>query len=416
MTETLKHLLDRQASSVAFASPDVDAITRTGSRRIRRRRAMAVLGGIAAVALVGGAAVVLGDDGGGRDPVVASGDRAPAAVTWATGSTIHVGDQTIDVGQVVRAYVRTSAGFVVLDDADVVYSVTSDGVTEIGRMTATKPNILDQQRLAADPRGSLVGWVGENPAGELTLETYDQESGVSRSYPAPGARPPDDALFFAIDDRTAYWRTPAGVFAVDLDTGSERPVLEITGDSAHDFEVYSVEDGVMAFSPSADGNILVGRSVSEAQEVIDFRAEAAAGATDPIRLSPTGAWLSFGVARSEGASEDSITIVGIEPEVYDLATGQHVTLALPGDPALAIPRVWLDDATLMVVGLSGPLGADSGASPDDLGLTLYRCTMPDASCELASEIGAGDSSEPSAEPVLPDGRWYGPEEPEGGDG
>jgi hypothetical protein len=42
--------------------------------------------------------------------------------------------------------------------------------------------------------------------------------------------------------------------------------------------------------------------------------------------------------------------------------------------------------------------------------------MPDASCELASEIGAGDSSEPSAEPVLPDGRWYGPEEAEGGDG
>ena len=58
----------------------------------------------------------------------------------------------------------------------------------------------------------------------------------------------------------------------------------------------------------------------------------------------------------------------------------------------------------------------TSASPDDLGLTLYRCTMPDASCELASEIGAGDSSEPSAEPVLPDGRWYGPEEAEGGDG
>ena len=102
--------------------------------------------------------------------------------------------------------------------------------------------------------------------------------------------------------------------------------------------------------------------------------------------------------------------------MYDLATGEHVTLALPGDPPLAIPSVWLDDATLMVVGLWGPLGGDSGGSPGDLGLTLYRCIMPDASCELASEIGAGDSSEPSAEPVLPDGRWYGPEEPEGGGG
>ena len=128
----------------------------------------------------------------------------------------------------------------------------------------------------------------------------------------------------------------------------------------------------------------------------------------PSYWTRDGRWLSGYVVNPSG-----------EPTgfaVYDLATGEHVTLALPGDPPLAIPSVWLDDATLMVVRLSGPLGGDSGGSPGDLGLTLYRCTMPDASCELATEIGAGDSSEPSAEPVLPDGRWYGPEEPEGGDG
>ena len=188
MTETLKTLLDRQASSVAFASPDVDAITRTGGRRIRRRRAMAVLGGMTAVALVGGAAVVLGDDGSGRDPVVASGDWAPAAVTWATGSTIHVGDQTIDVGQVVRAYVRTSAGFVVLDDADVVYSVTGDGVTEIGRTTATKPNNLDQQRLVADPR--VAGGLGRREPGRRT-DPGDLRPGVGgvAVLPRPGRTP-----------------------------------------------------------------------------------------------------------------------------------------------------------------------------------------------------------------------------------
>ena len=266
-------------------------------RQVRRRRALATLAGVAAFALVGGGAIVLGnrgeEDGGS---VMTSGDGSGVAVSWAVGSTIHVGDATIEVGHTIRAYVRTSVGFVVLDDVDDVWSVTEDGVTRIGRMTSPRPDNLDQQLLASDPGGSLVGWIAEDPSGELIAMAYDQETGESRPFPVPGARPANGSVFFAIDDRTGYWRTPTGVVAVDLDTGHERQVVRLTDERVYDFEVYSVENGVMAFSPLHDEVILAGQSVEGARQLLDFRNRPAEGLTDPVRLSPTGAWLSLGVA------------------------------------------------------------------------------------------------------------------------
>jgi hypothetical protein len=318
-------------------------------------------------------------------------------VSWAVGSTIHVGDDTIEVGHPIRAYVRTSVGFVVLDDVDDVWSVTDDGVTEIGRMTSPRPDNLDQQLLASDPGGSLAGWVGEDPSGDLIVETYDQETGESRSLLVPGARPPNDSVFFAIDDRTGYWRTPTGVVAVDLDSGRERQVVRITDDRVYDFEVYSVENGVIAFTPLYDEVILAGWSVEGARELLDFRNRPSEGMTDPVRLSPTGAWLSLGVAEVTTATEETFTIDRITPEVYDVVTGERVTLDHPAG-SLAIPGVWLDDDTLQVLVFRGAIGPSLAMQ----GAALYACMVPSRSCEFAAEFG--DVDLPSV--VLPDGRCY----------
>lgn len=396
MTESLKTVLDREASSVAFAPPDVDAIARAGRRRARRRRGAAALAGIVAVALVGGGAVVLAGGGDGES-VVASGDGSGAVVSWAVGSTIHVGGDTIEAGQPIRAYVRTSVGFVVLDDVDTVWSVTDDGVTEIGRMTSPQPDNLDQQLLASDPGGSLAGWVGEDPSGDVMVETYDQETGESRSFPVPGARPPNDSVLFAIDDRTGYWRTPTGVVAVDLDSGRERQVVRITDDRVYDFEVYSAENGVIAFSPLHDEVILAGRSVEGTRELLDFRNRPSEGMTDPVRLSPTGAWLSLGVAEVASATEETSTIYRITPDVYDVVTGERVPLDHPAG-SLAIPGVWLDDDTLQLLVFHGAIGP----SPVVQGAALHACTVPSGSCEIAAELGDVDIRGV----VLPEGRYH----------
>jgi len=393
MTEYLKSVLDGQATSVAFKSPDLETITRAGSQRIRRRRAV-VLAGVAVVAVLGTVAAVSGL--GRVAPQVGSGPWPAESVSWAEGQTIHVGADTIDAGHVVRAYVRTSVGFAVVDDVDDVYSVTTQGVTKVGHLTATRPNNFDQQRLVSDPRGSLVGWVAEDPPGSLVFVAFDQRTGRTRSYPATAAVPPDGqvALFFAIDDRTGYWRTSTGVYSVNLDTGDED---QIEAGPAHDFEVYSAEDGIIAYSPNADTTFFAGRAVQGARQLRDL-SDPRIGHIDPVRLSPTGVWLSIGVVEYEGVNEN-VRLIGITPEVYDTATGERITLDIPGKPTVAFPDVWLDETTVQVVVSDG----DFERQPR---LSLYMCSVPDGSCALASAMGKFDLE--GEFPVLPDGRWWGP--------
>ena len=396
MTEYLKSVLDEQATAVAYKSPDLETIVRAGDRRIRQRRVVA-LAGVVVFALVAGTVGVSAWQDRRVTPNVGSGPWPPGTVSWAAGSTIHAGPDTIEVGHVVSAFVRTSLGFAVVDNADDVFSVTADGVTKIGHLTPTLPNNTDQQRLVSDPHGTLVGWVGEDPPGTLTMFTHDQATGRTRSYPGSGG-PEPDALFFAIDDRTGYWRTSWNVYAVDLDTGQERLIKP---GPAYDFEVYSVESGLIAFSPNADRTFLVGRSVDGARTLRDFSGQGLTGTADPVRLSPTGSWLSLGVVQVEGTSEVDMRVTKIAAEVYDTATGERITLRISGDPQIAKPDVWLDDTTLVVFASSG----DPNRAPEELG--LYTCTLPEGSCTLAGMLRFEDFDGDSPF-VSSDGRWYGP--------
>ena len=396
MSQYLKSILDQQATSVAFKPADLETITRTGNRRIRQRR-VAVLAGLAVVVLAAATAILLGGPGR-QSPPVGSGRWPAGTVSWAAGTKIHAGLDVIDVGRVVRAYVRTSVGFAFIDVADDVYSVTEAGITRIGRLTATLPNNTDQQRLVSDPRGTLVGWVSEDPPGTLTLVVHDQATGRTRTYPYPGGPSGEGVLFFAIDDRTAYWKTPGGVYAVNVDTGREQLLV---GGPAYDFEVYSVESGLIAFSPNADRTFLVGRSVDGARTLRDFSGQGLTGTADPVRLSPTGSWLSLGVVQVEGTSEVDMRVTKIAAEVYDTATGERITLRISGDPQIAKPDVWLDDTTLVVFASSG----DPNRAPEELG--LYTCTLPEGSCTLAGMLRFEDFDSDSPF-VSSDGRWYGP--------
>jgi hypothetical protein len=175
-------------------------------------------------------------------------------------------------------------------------------------------------------------------------------------------------VFFAIDGRTGYWRTQHGVFAVDLDTGDERQVTTATGDELLDFTIYSVEDGVIAFTPDGGTTMLAGSSVEDARELLDDQDYPLSRTTDPL-LSPTGAWLSVGRAEvSEGDTESATAAA----DVYDVGTGERVTLELP-DVGLAVPGVWLDDDTLQVLAIDGPVEASSAVAH---GAAFYTCTVP----------------------------------------
>jgi hypothetical protein len=430
----VKHVFERVLDTPAPPLTPSATTLASAHRAARRRRTattLAIIGAVVAVALAGtGLAALRQTD---RPPPPIPAGRWPSdAVSWAIGTRIHVsaatGSDVIEVGHHVRAFVRTATGFVVLDAEDAVHSVTESGVTMIGQVNDTVPNNRDQQRLAVNAAGTLVGWVDESASpGALAFRTFDAPHGTTRDFRA-GPRSIDDALFFAIDDRKAYWRTAVdGVHQVDLDTGADRLIvgpsdLDIP-DEIYSFEVYSGENGVLAFSPNSDKTFFAGRSVDDATELFDRDeyepqipisdedlargAETIEGHVDPVRLSPTGRWLSFGMFEAvvipvgePGPDQPTETIASRGTAVvFDTASGQRLTLATP-EATFTLPSVWLDDSTLQVavVTSNGLLGEVATA------VTFYECSLPHGTCHLRAE----SQLPPPQFPVFPDGRYYGP--------
>jgi hypothetical protein len=387
MSESLKSLLAQQAASVAFKPPDLEAIASDRKRLIRRRRAVAALASVAAVAVLAGAAVAL------FRPVIRPPEVAEPVpvdgVSWAAGTTIHVGDDLIEVGHPVRAYVRTSIGFVTLDRDNNVYSVTSRGVTQIGQAAVPARVDQDSVRLVSDPSGALAGWVGyENSV--VTLQVHDQATGQTKTFGTQGGTWAGDVTFFAIDGRTGYWRLAAtnGVYAVDLDTGDEQQLA--SGEQGRDLAIWSVEDGVLAFSrnqqPFANVTSLrVGRSLDDARE---FTFEENTEVDDAIRLSPTGAWVSYLLITFNGPPVRD-DVIGFGAQVRDSGTGEAVNLDLP--PNGSFPVVWIDETTLQVMAF------------DAARASMYACTVPAGTCVVAADLTPAELE--GSTMVWPGGVW-----------
>lgn len=333
MTEKLKNLMHEQAESVDFAAPDLDGMVAVGDRR-RRTRGVALVGGLAALAV--GAVLVLPGLGGNGDqavdPVTAPAPTAP--LTWASGSVLHLGDEQVDVGHEIHAYVRTADGYAFADPDGVVWSWTDGAATEVGLTDARLP------RLVADDEGTLVAWIDRQQPAIMVL---DQANGLVT--PFAESRP---KAVYAVDGRTVYWRDAEGIVAADVATSASGVAQEISSES---FDILDVEDGRIAFD-EIEGGVSLGPTFAEA---IELENDGSAGA-----FSPDAAWFSLDAD---------------EPQVYDTETGQQVTFDL--DYGFATGYEWLDDSTVAMIAAKRPT--------EDAQIVLLKCTVPEGSCETATD-------------------------------
>lgn len=350
MTEKLKQMLHERTDSVDFAMPDLDALSRAGDRRIRRRRLGGVAAGAAAAVVAATVTVSALSTGGDHEslPVVRDPNTA-RVITWSIGPTIHRGDEKVDVGHTVDAFVETSAGFVVADPDGVVYSVVDGEVFEVGQTDERLP------RVVSDPDGPLAGWV-EVESGRPGFVVLDQRTGETTRYDEHTeqgmgtlADEGDPAYFFDIDGRTAYWRDLRGAVAVDLESGDVR-VLDAEAPSGG-FTIPAVHDGVIAWGGSGT---TIGASPSEG-----LRLPEAYGSTGVF--SPNGDYYS-----SEGD----------EPSVWDLATGKKVRLDLREQGYFfGTGYDWLGDGRLAAIAIK-----------NERSLSIMECAVPEGTCEEAVEI------------------------------
>jgi hypothetical protein len=383
MTEKLRGLLHERAAGVQFAPADLDALVRTGDRRMRRRRGLAAGSAVAALAVAAALLVptLTGDGDAAPGPSVDPTDSATetlpnGVVSWATSSVILAGDDALDVGHEVRAYVATTHGYVFADTDGTVYSVVDGDVDPVGRTDAADPHLV------SDDGTALAGWVDVDSSLASTFVVFDQDldahvlaerAVVTRSTgaDADGTDPPD---FDALDEGTAYWRDARGAVAVDLET---KDTEVVDPDAVNGLDILDVENGVIAFR---DGTgVAVGTTRESAVTLPGVAATSG-------ELSPQGTWFAYyaDLPDVKNGGRTEARVIGVD--------GSTVPLDIPSATlSFALPYGWLDHSTVAVLS-SGPI--------DGRYQSLLGCEVTTGECRVMVE----NAGAPRAQIVLPDGR------------
>jgi hypothetical protein len=375
MTGQLRALLEERTDGVTFRAPDPGAIAAAGDQRVRRRRLRA-LTALAVGALVVAVTVVAVGQLRDQHPLATGGGLADPA-TWSRGSVIHAGPDHVDVGFAIRGFVRTSSGFVLMDGRRAVWSLTDGARRRIGQ-------VGDQQRLVADRSGPLAAWVDPS----FGLVVFDQLTGRTRRFADPLGSAAGGGVL-AMDRQNVYWRSSRGVVRVDALTGGVTPF------ASGRVQLFDAKSSVLAFT-DATRDLKVGRSIRGAAPLLAWSLDTHGG-DEPVELSPTGRWVAVAHIRITGSGEHPD--IEARLNVYDVHTHASTALRLPGGSWVAVPSVWLGDATLQVLGLFG----DPPFKGDTVDPTLFTCTLPSGSCKRAATVGRVGVGYAVA--ALPDGRW-----------
>jgi hypothetical protein len=342
MTDLLKDVMTERAAAVPPAALDLEAIVRTGNRRIRRRRVAGAA--VAVTALAGGVLYGIPTQDSSLPPA-GPPSFTERRVTYGAGDRIHYGDTVISLdGHRMASFVQTDSGFVFVEQSGDVYLADGLEVTKIG--TGNR-----YQRLAADDTGSWVGWVDYQRVPEFVVydagtrrELLRTSEGNTSGMTANDNR----ARLVAIDDGVVYFRAAAGIYSWKLDPGEVRLVKPGAGASWLD----DIAGGRFAFQQR---DLVVSTNLNATTPVLDG---------SWAQLSPSGTR----VATEQGDSKGEANLL------YDAETGRFLgrTRSDEGHRIVLLYQ-WIDDESFVAVG---------SMKSDDSPVDLLTCTVTSLSCKV----------------------------------
>lgn len=348
MTGLLKDVMTERADRLDSPTVDIEAITRTGARHVRRRR-IAAAGAVAVAAItVGVLQPWPGDESDGDTRFAGHG---PAQITWAEGSVVH-GQQDVDLGHEIDAYVQTDSGYVSTDKAGTVWSWTGGEPKKVGEGNTAK------QRLRAD--GDLVAWVEFRAGEKPEFVVLDQATGeVTRNSDAthPGmdgvGEGGDFALVYAVDGRSVYWHDQRGLVRFNADT-EESVVL---GEATTGWDLLDADNGLLLYDGGVDGSGVV--------IVINSKY----GQTGPTYPNVDRGDLSPGATYLMGESGDDFVLL-------DRAGRKDFTPAQMKDYFFMTGYRWVDDDTYAAAAVTNEPGRE---------ISILRCEVVSRSCSVVVE-------------------------------
>lgn len=364
--QLLSDLLEDGGSRIPVSPAPHAAILARAARRRRLRTARWLAAGVVATATVAivaiGVTQVGGDDSGGSGIASSTIESfTQARVTYAEGSTIHYGDQTIDVAPYeVMALVQTDDGLVFVDRDFVVRFTDGGGLEQIGQVEGFTGDLV----LAADDTGSYVGWIDGDDA-----VVYDTASGAEvlrEPVPAGGE---GERTVAAVDGDFAYVQSGAGVDVWDLTTQTNTTITRADpndrlGDVANGYLLWHHFNGtsVVSRDPEAEQPVF-NKIIGE----------------DEDQLSPDASYVSAPIW------------------LFERATQQDVT-PREADPLPEGKLQWLDNDRY--VADTDNMHTSARSDPHD----LLICTASEGTCSVVAE-SLGDIVYPDG--IANEGAWEG---------
>jgi len=377
MTGTLRDLLRQDADDVAIPTLDPDDVVARGEQRLHRRRRTAGLAAVAAVAVVAvGSVLVTRADPDTQGPLPGappssstSGDgavdpRGARPLVYAEGSTVHVGDRTVQAPAPVA--------FIDATDDGAVYEAALDGT--LWFTDGTSASVIGASPFTAAPTahggvvttgdsGSLVVWADatgrEDTSPELVVYDTARREEVARipsSHPGRAeevVHVGEDQVWFTPSSGPGCWVggphpcSDPHLFRFDVPTGETTKVTlaDLDAELGTQPRTFVAEDDLAVDAP--------GFSQGASFRQVGGRLVPVTSGGDPVRLT-----------RANG---DQVRL-GL-PDGY-VAPGPE------GSGGIAVSQ-WLDDDHVVLWADDG--GGDLPAKEGD----LLVCRLPDGTCRVA---------------------------------
>ncbi len=363
-----------------LAPPPLDSLRDRARRRDRRARIAAVsVSAVAVVAVTATALVLRPDQATDQRPVEPSRIEEPSTrpLTYAEGSTIHYGDQTVDAGGRVAELDLTDEGVVFRTEDDRIWFTDGGTVDEIGARGDP-----------IEPTGDLDQWVGSDRYGDAVRATGWIVSGNSGSqllwfdFSDPGA---PEVVVYDTSAREVVLRT-----GVDIPAGSWVGPHSVTKDVAYFFrDPDPAADDEM---PQVRLDLATGAQTTITPE--EYLADVGSRPARSFQISHAEQGFELyeiveGAGKQFDVHRGRLRPMGMMPiEVRDGLSGDELAMQAPDGYPNTNPvwlSQWLDDDSVVIF---------DGTGTED---RLLVCPIPKGICEIAA---TGPSSM-----VVPDIWW-----------
>lgn len=373
MNALLKRTLEDHAVDGPTPYVDVAALEAAGRRRVRQRRVASGVGALAVLAAVGVATpyvVSALGDGADQGQVATDGvTSSQPVVSWSVGSTVHLGDRTIQLPSTPVAYVLTDDGIVWTDAQDGVNLTAGDRTSQLGVSTPDGGRVLVAE-------GSLAAWYDGNEQAFTVVDTSTRE--LVRQVPVVLDGPQDDELrtpaVRALDGSVLWFYADREVTAVDVRSGEQIDTFGVRWNSS----LADVRAGRLALEGNAGLN-----TQSPRTRILGLGGTTIGSVPGGGRalLSPDARYVATDANDSE--------------QVWDVATGEDVTPDFGYDFQAVIQ--WLDSDTYQAL-TTDTVTTENGEG--DSPVDFLTCSVSSGRCELvADDAFVFDSGDPFAIPI-----------------